>query len=103
LFAYADESPVGGALPSGGFFDDRLRSHQTIAPMMTAAARMPKAIQPHWVLLLLVVVWLFFAMAAPAAAAAAGLTVVAVEAVVVAAVVVGGGAVTVAVVVCVCV
>ena len=99
--------PGGGTSPPAFFFADRLRIHQTMAPMTTAAARMPKAIQPHWVLLVLVVVWLFFAIAAPAAAAAAALTVVVVSvvvaAVVVAVVVVGGGAVTVAVVVCVCV
>ncbi len=89
------DSLNGGALPSVGFFDDRLRSHQANTPMMTAAARIPKAIHSHWVLLL-VVVWLSFATAAPAAAAATGLTLV-----VVAAVVVGGGAATVAVVVCV--
>jgi hypothetical protein len=51
---------------------------QTVPTMMTAAARMPKAIQPHWVLSL--EVSLFFAAAAPAAATAPGLTeVVAVE------------------------
>jgi hypothetical protein len=44
-----------------------------IAPISTTPARIPKAIQPHWVLLL--VLSLFFeATAAPAAAAPAGLT-----------------------------
>ncbi len=43
---------VGGASPSAFFFAARRRSHQTIAPTMTAAARMPNAIQPHCVLLL---------------------------------------------------
>jgi hypothetical protein len=69
---------VGGTSPSAFFFADRLRIHQTTAPMMTAAARMPKAIQPHSVLLLVSL-----------------LEVVVVAAVVV--VVVGGGAVTVSV------
>jgi hypothetical protein len=65
---------------------------QTVPTMMTAAARMPKAIQPHWVLSL--EVSLFFAAAAPAAATAPGLTeVVAVE--------VAGGSVAVCVTVAV--
>src|SRR5947207_1266373 len=76
----ADEP--GGA-PCVPFFDERLRNHQTTAPMRTAPARMPKAIQPHCVLS--AVVSLFFdAAAAPAAAAAAGLTPVVVAAVTVA-------------------
>jgi hypothetical protein len=61
---------------------------------------MPKAIQPHWVLLLVDCPLLFEAIAAPAAAAAAGLTPFVVVPTVVA--VVGGGAVTTTVV-CVCV
>jgi len=81
------------------FFDDRRRSHQTIAPTMTAPARIPNAIQPHCVLLL-DDSWLLDATAAPAAAAAAGFTPdVVVAAVVVAAVVVAAVVVVVATVV----
>jgi hypothetical protein len=90
---------VGGSFPSVFFFDARLRNHQMIAPTITAPARMPKAIQPHWVLLS---ASLFLeATAAPAAAAPAGVTpevVVAAEVVVA-----GGGAVTVVGDACVCV
>ena len=94
---------VAGGLPSA-FFDDRRRSHQTIAPTMTAPARMPNAIQPHCVLLLLDDCWLLAATAAPATAALPWVTPdVVVADVVVAEVVVAGGAVTVAVCVCVCV
>ena len=71
---------AGGADGSGGatslpFRDERLRHHQTPAPISTAPARMPKAIHPHCVLSS-VGSLLFAATAAPAAAAAAGLTAV---------------------------
>ena len=96
--------PVGGSFPSVVFFDARVRTHQMIAPTITAAARMPKAIQPHWVLLS---TSLFLeATAAPAAAAPAGLTpevVVAAEVVAAEVVVAGGGTMTVVCCACVCV
>ena len=83
---------TGGADPPSVGAERRFRSHQTSPVTSTAAARMPKAIQPHCVLLESSL--LLDAAAAPAAAAAAGLTP---EVVVPATVVVAGGAATAAV------
>jgi len=49
---YVGRLSVGGPGPSDFFLDERRRNHQTMAPTMTAPARMPNAIQPHCALLL---------------------------------------------------